>query len=96
MLVLPVDLQQASRENVLFRRSLPVYRARSCLATISLELPTGGRLLLAFEFFEGNDATLLGTSFPVRSDNADCSSRVFAVSPCGAALWLVFLAEQMV
>jgi hypothetical protein len=59
-------------------------------------LSTNGRLLLALQFFEGNDATLLGTLFTVRVDNADCSSRVFAVSPSGAAIWLAFLAEMIV
>jgi hypothetical protein len=59
-------------------------------------LPTSGELLLAFEFFDGSDARLLGTLSAIRCDNADGSSRVFAVSPSISALWLVFLAEQMV
>jgi hypothetical protein len=65
MLVLAVALELASREDVPLSRSLLVYCARSYLASISLTLPTSGRLLLAWESFEGNDAPVLGSSSAV-------------------------------
>jgi hypothetical protein len=66
MLVLAVALYLASREDVLLCGSLPGDCARSCLARISLTLPTcDGRLLLACEFFAGNVALVRAKSSAV-------------------------------
>lgn len=93
LLVLVVALELASREDVLSRRGLPVYSARSCLTRITRSAHEWS-VASCRPVLWRRRRTFLRCFFPC--DKAGGSVRVFAVSPGGAGLWLVFLAHQLV